>query len=449
MKFIPNSSLKKQMLNDIKIDRIDELFNDIPKEIRINHLSLKDGLSQQETEQRLKLLSAKNKSCHDLVSFAGGGIKPHYIPAIVKSIISRGEFYTAYTPYQSEASQGFLKAMFEYQSLIASLTKMDVANCSLYDSATALGEAARMATRISKRKKILIPANISWEKKSVLKNYIQGADIEVDEIPFDHKTGCIDPNEIKKIISDDTSAVYLENPNFFGIFEQNITKIEKITHDNQALFIVGFDPISLGIIKSPGDLNADITIGEGRSLGNAMAFGGESLGLFACKRQYTRQIPGRIIGKTKDFNGNEAFCMALQTREQHIRRGKATSNICTNEGLCALAATVYLSWYGGDGLQHLAQKNFEQGQLLKEKIINLDGFSLLFQGPHFNEFVVQSTINPNKINQILLKHNIQGGIALEPWYPSLENSLLFGITELHSSENISQLITVLKEELHV
>ena len=449
MKFIPNSSLKKQMLKEIKIGYIKDLFNDIPKEIQINNLSLEDGLSQQETEQKLKVLSIKNKSFYDLVNFAGGGIKPHYIPSVVRSIISRGEFYTAYTPYQSEASQGFLKAMFEYQSMIASLTQMDVANCSLYDGATALGEAALMATRITKRKKIIVPANISWEKKSVLKNYIQGADIEVIEIPFNHKTGCIDKEEVKSLISDEISAVYLENPNFFGIFEKDIDKIEEIAHKNQALFIIGFDPISLGIVKSPGELNADIAIGEGRSLGNPMAFGGESLGLFACKKEYTRQIPGRIIGKTKDSHGNEAFCMALQTREQHIRRGKATSNICTNEGICALAATVFLSWYGGNGFQELAKKNFEQGQLLREKITDLDGFSLMFKRTHFNEFVIQSNHSPLEIHKLLLKHHIQGGILLEPWYPSLENTLLFGITELHTQENINRLITVLKEVVHV
>jgi len=449
MKFIPNSTLKEQMLREIGNKSINELFKDIPKEIQINQLKLDNGISQLETEQHLRSLANKNKSCFELLSFAGGGIKQHYIPAVVKTIISRGEFFTAYTPYQSEASQGFLKAMFEYQSMIASITNMDVANCSLYDGATALGEAALMATRITKRKKFLIPANISWEKKSILYNYVKGAEIEIIEVPFNQESGCIDINHLTKSISDQISAVYIENPNFFGIFEQDIAIIEELVHKNQILFILGFDPLSLGVIKSPGDVNADIAIGEGRSLGNPMAFGGEGLGLFTCKKKYIRQMPGRIIGLTKDKHGTEAFCMILQTREQHIRRAKATSNICTNEGLCALAATAFLAWYGSTGFQQLSKKNFQQGQLLKDKIIELDDFSLMFNGIHFNEFVVQSNKKPEIINNMLLKYNIQGGVPLENWYPSLKNSYLFGISEVHTKQDIERFIATLKEVYHV
>jgi len=280
-------------------------------------------------------------------------------------------FFTSYTPYQSEASQGFLKAMFEYQSMIASITGMDIANCSLYDGATAIGEAALMATRITKKKTFLIPSNLSSEKKSVLMNYGQGADLTIKEFTFDKKTGCIDIKNLEKIINEQCSAVYLEIPNVFGILEKNIDTIEKLVHNNNSLFIIGIDHIALGIIQSPGDLGADIVIGEGRSLGNPMDFGGSSLGLFACKSKYIRQIPGRLIGLTLDADENEAFCMTLQTREQHIRRGRATSNICTNEGLCSLAAVSYLSLLGANGLQKLSEENFEKGQYLKEQIIKI------------------------------------------------------------------------------
>jgi len=449
MKFIPNSPLKKQMLKEISLSSIDELFLDIPKSIQINHLDLPDGKSQMETEKHLRILANKNKDCNELLLFTGGGIKPHYIPAAVKSITSRSEFFTAYTPYQSEASQGFLKAMFEYQSMIASITGMDIANCSLYDGATAIGEAALMATRITKKKTFLIPSNLSSEKKSVLMNYGQGADLTIKEFTYDKKTGCIDLKNLEKIIDEQCSAVYLEIPNVFGILEKNIDTIETLVHKNNSLFIIGIDPIALGVIQSPGDLGADIVIGEGRSLGNPMDFGGSSLGLFACKSKYIRQIPGRLIGLTHDAEENEAFCMTLQTREQHIRRGRATSNICTNEGLCSLAAVSYLSLLGANGLQKLSEENFEKGQYLKEQIIKIDSFSEVFNGIHFNEFVIQSEKNVKEINKKLLKSNIQGGFLLESWFPSLKNTFLFGVTENHTREDINRFIKVLKEASNV
>jgi glycine dehydrogenase subunit 1 len=449
MKFIPNSPLKKQILKEIKLPFIEELFVDIPSSVRINDLNLPYGKSQKETERLLRTLANKNKDFNEILIFTGGGIKPHYIPAVVKALTSRSEFYTAYTPYQPEASQGFLKAMFEYQSMIAELTGMDVANSSLYDGATALGEAALMATRITKKNSILIPSNISYEKKSVLSNYAKGANIQVNEFSYDSKSGCIDLNNLEKKLHDKISAVYLEIPNVFGIFENDIRKIEKLVHSNNALLLIGIDPLVLGIIESPGEFGADIVIGEGRCLGNPMNFGGSSLGLFACKQQYIRHIPGRLIGLTQDKEGNEAFCMTLQTREQHIRRGKATSNICTNEGLCALAAVIYLSWLGANGIQRVSKENFEKGQLLKEKISRINNFSEVFEGIHFNEFVIQSDKNAKDINKKLLQENIQGGFLLEKWFPSMKNTFLFGVTENYTLEDINRFIKVLKEVSHV
>ncbi len=449
MKFIPNSAIKDTMLKDMRINDIEELFSDIPKKIGIKKLDMHKGLSQQDTEQRLRGIANKNKSFYDVTSFLGGGVKPHYIPSVVKSIISRAEFYTAYTPYQPEASQGFLQAMFEYQSMIAELTGMDISNCSLYGGYTALAEAALMCTRINRKKTFVIPQNISWEKKSILNNYAKGPGIEVKEVSYDIKTGKIDIEELKKHVDENTSGVYVENPNFFGVFEDKVDEINGIVKDAGSLFVVGIDPISLGVTKSPGEYGADIVIGEGRSFGNPMDFGGSSLGIFACKKEYLRQMPGRIIGITKDTDGKRAFCMALQTREQHIRRGRATSNICTNEGLCALAAVSYLSWLGGNDLGEISRINFEKGQKLAESIELIDGFEGMFSGIHFNEFVIKCNKDVNKVNKKLLRSDIQGGLVLDTWYPELKNCMLFGITEMHADADIEKLVSALKEVSHV
>ncbi len=447
MKFIPNHLIKNQMLKEIGLENIDDLFSDIPDEIQIKDLKLDNGLTQIQTENKLRKIASKNKSCKDILTFTGGNIKPHYIPAVVKSIISRSEFYSAYTPYQSEASQGFLHAMFEYQSLIAEITGMDVANASLYDEATALGEAALMCSRVKRRKnKFVIPANISWEKKSILKNYTTGANIEIIEIPYDSKSGKVDKKRLNEIIDDDTAGVYIENPNFFGVFEDDIRDIERTVHDKDSLFVVGIHPLSLGIVESPGDLGADVVIGEGRCLGNSMDYGGSGLGIFACKKEYIRKMPGRVIGLTYDSNNHRAFCMTLQTREQHIRRGKATSNICTNEGLNALAATVYLSWLGGKGLARLGHANFERGQKLKEMVTSIKGFDMRFSSTNFNEFVVKTKLDPNVVNSYLLKHDVMGGLILEKsHYPDLENCMLFGISEVYTEEDIEKLVKLLEE----
>jgi len=449
MKFIPNSNMKDVMLKEIGLSDIDELFSDIPKKIKADHLNLPEGLSQQDTEQKLRDIANKNKSYHDMPSFLGGGTKPHYIPSAVKSITSRAEFYTAYTPYQSEASQGFLQAMFEYQSMIAELTGMDIANCSLYDGVTALGEAALMCTRINKKKTFIIPNNICKEKKSVLKNYTKGPEITIKEAPYDSKTGKIDINELKKKIDEDTAGICIENPNFFGVFEDDVDKISKIVKDAGSLLVVGVDPLSLGIVKSPGEYGADIVLGEGRALGNPMDFGGSTLGIFACKKEFLRQIPGRIIGITNDAEGSRAFCMALQTREQHIRRGRATSNICTNEGLCALSATVYLSCLGADGLEELGKINFEKGKQLADRITSIAGFEKMFTGSNFNEVVIRCSQDVNKINKKLLKKGVQGGLILDRWYPELKNCLLFGVSEVHRDEDIEKFVSLLKEASHV
>jgi len=449
MKFIPNSNVKNQMLKEIGLNSINELFSDIPKKIILNELNLPIGLSQQETEKKLREISLKNKSFHNLTCFIGGGIKPHYVPSVVRSILSRSEFFSSYTPYQSEASQGFLQAMFEYQSLISELTKLEIANCSLYDSVTSLAESALMCSRINKKKNFVIPESISFDKKNVLRNYTKGSNINIKEVPFDLKSGKVDINKLEKVIDENTAGVYIENPNFFGVFEDQIDEIKKMIVDANSLFVVGIDLLSLGIVKSPGDYGADIVIGEGRSLGNSMDFGGSSLGIFSCKKDFLRQMPGRIIGLTKDNNGKRAFCMTLQTREQHIRRGRATSNICTNEGLCALAAVTYLSWLGSNGLENIGKINYENAQKLAKKIEEIKGFKKMFTSNHFNEFVIKANVDPERLNKELLKNNIQGGLVIDKWYPKLKNCMLFGISEIHSDSDIEKLITRLKEVSNV
>jgi glycine dehydrogenase subunit 1 len=445
MKFIPNLELKEEMLRDINIKKIDDLFSDIPEKIKIKELNLPKSISQQETEIKMRDIAKKNKSCNEFLCFIGGGIKNHYIPPIVKSIISRSEFYTSYTPYQAEASQGFLQAMFEYQSMIAELTGMDVSNCSLYDGVTSLSEAVLMCTRITKRNSFVISSNISWEKKSVLKNYILGSNINIKEVPFDEKTGKINIKNLKKNVNENTAGVYIENPNYFGIFEEDMECIHKIIKDASSLFVVGVDPLSLGITKPPGEYGADIVIGEGRVFGNPMDFGGCGLGIFSCKKDYVRQIPGRIIGLTTDNDGKRGFCMTLQTREQHIRREKATSNICTNEGLCSLSAVVYLSWLGSKGLYELAKKNLEKSHKLADMINKLDGFSMRFTGLHFNEFVIKCRNKPQNIIKKLLTKDIQIGPSLSQHFNNLSDCISVGVTESHTNEDMEKLVSNLRE----
>ncbi len=445
MKFVPNSEIKYEMLTDMGIKKIDDLFSDIPEKIKIKELHIPKCLSQKETDRKMRDISSKNKSCNEFLCFLGGGIKNHYVPPIVKSITSRSEFYTSYTPYQAEASQGFLQAMFEYQSMIAELTGMDVSNCSLYDGATGLSEAALMCSRITKKNSFIIPSNISWEKKSILKNYTLGPNIKIKEIDYDEKTGKIDISDFENNIDENTAGVYIENPNFFGIFEDDVENINKITKDAGSLFVVGVDPLSLGIVKSPGEYGADMVIGEGRVFGNPMDFGGCGLGIFSCKKEYVRQMPGRIIGLTEDSEGKQGFCMALQTREQHIRRAKATSNICTNEGLCLLGAAVYLSWLGGKGLSALSKENLEKSLKLTEMINNIDSFSLRFSGLHFNEFVIKCKNKPENIVKKLLAKNIQIGPFLGQEFKNLKDCLLIGVTEMHNDCDIEKLVSVLQE----
>ncbi|MEW5761269.1 MAG: aminomethyl-transferring glycine dehydrogenase subunit GcvPA [Candidatus Thermoplasmatota archaeon] len=437
-----NPNEKKELLNAIGINDIEELYSDIPKDIRIDKLDLPDGMDENSLEREVKNTLSLNKSFDEFLCFNGCGLYPTYVPPALKFLLQRSEFYTAYTPYQPEINQGLLQALFEYQSFIAELTGMDVVNSSMYDCATALGEASLMSIRIKGLKEVLIPKALHWEKKSVLNNYLKGIGAKIKEIPYDIHTGRIDINSLLKEKSSETCCLYIENPNFFGVWEEDVEEIKQAIEE--AILIVGVNPLSLGIAKSPGDYGADIVIGEGQILGLPM-FLSSSLGIFACKKEYMRNIPGRVVGLTKDMDGKRAFCLTLQTREQHIRREKATSNICTNETLFAIGAAIYLSLIG-NRITDIANNIAIKSKKLASEIAKLGSFiAPLFKGNFFNEFVMNSRISSKTLANELLKRNIQCGIRLKPYFPELGESFLVSVNELHTYEQIDSFIETLKE----
>ncbi|MDP8011568.1 MAG: aminomethyl-transferring glycine dehydrogenase subunit GcvPA [Thermoplasmata archaeon] len=437
---------KSEMMQFLGINSLDDLFKDIPEEVKIDKLNIPEGIDEQTLRTEARNILAKNKSFFDMPSFLGAGVYNHYIPAGVYAIASRSEFYTAYTPYQPEISQGMLQTLFEYQSYIAELTGLDAANASMYDHSTALGEAARMAHSINEKMEILIPKNLQWQKKSVLWNYIKGLGMKIIEYDYDKKTGKIDLEDLKNKINNNTAAVYAENPNFFGVIDENVLKIREL---GKFIFIAGINPISLGILKSPGDYGADIAIGEGQIIGNPMNFGGPLLGIFATKMEYVRKMPGRIIGMSKDKNGKRAFVMTLQTREQHIRRARATSNICSNEALCAVFSASYLSFLGKSGLRRLAEINMQRANDVREKILSINGFKNAHESLHFNEFAIILPKSEIDIHKHLLSRNVHGGYLLNTWnknaFPELGNAMLFNVTEVHSDKDVEKLLNALKE----
>ncbi|MEM2488307.1 MAG: aminomethyl-transferring glycine dehydrogenase subunit GcvPA [Thermoplasmata archaeon] len=437
---------EKEMLEYLGINSIEELFSDIPKNVRIDKLPIEDGIDEHTLRIKAREILLKNKTTIDMPIFMGAGVYQHYIPAAVFSIVSRSEFYTSYTPYQPEISQGMLQTLFEYQSYIAELTGMDAANASMYDFATSLGEAARMANAINGKNEILIPKNLQWEKKSVLQNYVKGLNMKIKEYSYDKNSGKLDIESIKNLLSENTSAVYAEIPNFFGVIDENVLKIREL---GNFIYIVGVNPISLGLLKPPGEYGADIVIGEGQILGNPMNFGGPLLGIFATKMEYVRKMPGRIIGMSKDRDGKRAFVMTLQTREQHIRRAKATSNICSNEALCAVFSAAYISLLGKTGLKKLAEINMGRADEVRRKICSINGYTNPHNSLHFNEFVIKLPFDELKVHKYLLSKGVHGGYLLNTWsknsFPELKNAMLFNVTEVHTDKDIEKLLNSLKE----
>lgn len=436
--------LDRRMLDELGIGSVEELFADIPDEVRIDDIPLPRGRSEMDVVRHVQKMLSDNLTAEDAPCFLGGGYYHHFIPAAVNTIVSRSEFITSYTPYQAEISQGMLQSLFEYQSYIAELTAMDAVNSSNYDWSTALGEAATMCHRILPKKTFLVPEALSWDKRSVLKNYVSGAKLNVVEYSYDPFTGEADLDSIRGKMNEDVCGIYAEVPNLFGIIDSQAPKIKQEFPD--VPLVVGVNPLSLALVKPPGEYGADIVIGEGQPLGLPMNVGGPSLGIFACRMEHVRKMPGRLIGLTRDQDGRRAFCMTLQTREQHIRRGKATSNICTNEALLAVAVSAYLGMTGAKGLRSVARINMRKAAELMEMVDEVEGFDAPeFSGAHFNEFAIKTPVRPEKLNKLLLRHGIIGGLPLQRHVPRLADHMLLTATEMTSEEDMDRLISAFRE----
>jgi glycine dehydrogenase subunit 1 len=455
--YIPNSlpEIKQEMMREIGINSIDELYADIPEKYRLKKpLKLPKALSEFEVKHHVEALLSENKTCADTSMFLGGGCWPHYVPAVVKDIVQRSELFTSYTPYQPEVSQGMLQALFEYQSMICELTGMEVANCSMYDWASALGEAARMASRLTRKSEVLIPEIIHPERKATLRTYGEPAGITIKHVTYNSESGQLSLEDLKNKISEKTAAVYIENPSYLGFIETQVDEIGRETHAHGALFIVGVDPTSLGILKPPSEYGADIVVGEAQPLGNSMSFGGPLLGIFACRDDLSliRQMPGRVIGMTTTLDGGEqGFCMALQTREQHIRREKATSNICTNEALCAVASAVYMALLGPEGFCGLAKTIMCRANYAIRLLSEIRGVKApVFDSAHFEEFTVnfdEAGLSVKEVNEKLLRRQIHGGKDVSKQFLGVGQTALYCVTEIHSKDEIARLAHALEEIL--
>ncbi len=459
--FLPNAGeQQKAILAKLGITSVEALFKDIPSKFRFKgKMKIPEGLSEIEVRRHIEMLLEKNSTPYLSTSFLGGGVWPHMVPEVVHSVTSRTEFYTAYTPYQAEISQGMLQALFEYQSLIAELVDLPVVNASMYDWASALGEAALMTSRLTKRSTFLIPEFIAPNRKAVLATYTAPANVSIQRVPSNPVQGKLDLERLKEMMSSEIAGVYLENPAYLGYLEPDVDAIAEIVHDAGALLVVGVDPISLGIIRPPGDYDADVVIGEGQPLGNGVNFGGSLLGIFACKddRRILRQMPGRLIGLTTTTEGERrGFVMTLQAREQHIRRERATSNICSNQALCAVAAAAYLCTLGPTGLRRLGEQIMQLRHYMERQMSKLDGvLAPRFQATHFKEFVFSlEDRKERRLSILALMKNISqekifGGIPLNLEFPKLGESALVCVTELHTKRDIDKYTASIQQALEV
>ncbi len=438
---------KDEMLDFLGIEDVEELFDDIPEAIRTEP-EIPEGKSERETLSEVKESLNKNKDLEGLISFLGGGIYNHYVPAAVEEIIGKSEFYTSYTPYQAEVSQGMLQALFEYQSLIAELTGLGAVNTSMYDYPTALAEAVLMSARIKRKgDEFLIPKNIHWDKEPVLENYLRGKDIDIRTLEYD-ENGLIDKEDLKSKIGEDTFGFYVESPNVFGALEGDLDLFKDLKQENDCALVAGTNPLALSLMKPPSQWGADIVVGESQSFGIHPSFGGPTVGIFAAHEDHIRKMPGRIIGETEDSGERRAYCMTLQTREQHIRRERATSNICTNQSLMALASTIYAYVRGGKGIEEIAKENYRKAHKTAEKINNIEGFEApYFDGEFFNEFTVKTPKDSKKIVDRSKEDELLPGIALDnkQKFESLPSVLLTAVTEMNSDKDIEKLVNTLEE----
>ncbi|MBL7214546.1 MAG: aminomethyl-transferring glycine dehydrogenase subunit GcvPA [Phycisphaerae bacterium] len=435
MPFISNTDAQRvQMLAEIGLTA-EDLFADVPPELRCRGLNLPEGMGEQEVRNRLAGIAAKNYI--HLTLFLGGGFYDHFIPSAVYAMLSRSEFYTAYTPYQPETSQGTLQAIYEFQSMMCRLTDMEASNASMYDGGTALYEAMMMALRITKRNKVIIDDSVNPIYRVMIQSYTRNLKIDLEETT--NHEGLANRDAILKALDEDTAAVMVQNPNFFGCID-DFTDIAAAAHKKGALLIVSCYPMSLGILKTPGAMGADIVTGEGQSLGLPMSFGGPYLGFMATRKQYVRNLPGRIVGETTDVNGDRGFVLTLQTREQHIRRDKATSNICSNEALCALAATIYLSLLGKEGLKETAQLCADKASYAYQRLTAIPGVKPHFPAKWvFNEMVLDLPCDATEAIGKLIEKGYAAGFPLSRYYKGMDNSILIAVTEKRTKQQIGML----------
>ncbi len=445
--YVTNTPENQQaMLAQIGVASVEDLFQQVPAVVRLNRpLRVPDALSEMELTGTVQQLAARNRSAEDAVCFLGGGAYDHFIPAVVDAIAGRSEYYTAYTPYQAEASQGSLQAFFEFQTLICQLTGMDVANASLYEGGSAVAEAVLMAMSVTNRQgKVLIAESVHPEYRQTLATYIANLEPRLETLPT--PDGGLDPSDLKRAIDDQTCAVVVQHPNFFGCLEE-VEELAAVTRARGALFIVSFDPISLGLLKRPGQYGADIAVAEGQCLGNPLVYGGPYLGLLACRQEYVRKMPGRLVGQTVDRHGNRCWVLTMQTREQHIRREKATSNICTNQGLFALRTAVYLSALGPQGLKETAELCLRKAHYAAQQLTHVPGVSLRFDRPFFKEFTLSLSpgvgrgpiVTPEDCLARLLDRGFHAGLSLGRWYPELSHCLTVAVTEKRTRGEIDAL----------
>jgi glycine cleavage system P protein (glycine dehydrogenase) subunit 1 len=441
LRYIPNSPDERaDMLRQLGVATTDNLFDSIPEELRLrDQLNVPAAMSELELLKLFDEMGARNEAARR-VSFLGGGAYSHYSPTIVDHLISRSEFFTAYTPYQPEISQGTLQAIFEFQTLVCQLTGMDIANASMYDGSTAMAEAVLMAERVTKRTKVIVSSAVHPQYLEVAHTYVQHAGIDLEVASLDAGSGQT-PVSAFDAVDDQTAAIVVQSPNFFGCVEDLHALSEK-AHANGALLVVAVtEAMSFGLLRSPGACGADIVVAEGQSFGVPMSFGGPYVGLFATRDKYARQIPGRLVGEAYDKQGRRGFVLTLATREQHIRREKATSNICTNEGLIALAATIYLETMGRRGVQQVAEQCAQKAHYASREISKIEGFSLPFSGPFFNEFVVRAPVAASSLlDRLARERGIDGGIALSRFDPNRPNDFLVCVTETNTRAEIDALV---------
>ncbi|MFM9903932.1 MAG: aminomethyl-transferring glycine dehydrogenase subunit GcvPA [Pyrinomonadaceae bacterium] len=438
MRYIPNSAEERdEMLAVVGLKNAEELFRSIPKDVQLGRpLNVTDPLAESEVIAAMETMAAKNTATTK-PSFLGAGVYSHFSPTVVDHLIQRSEFFTSYTPYQPEIAQGTLQYIFEFQTLVCQLTGMEVANASMYDGSTAMAEAYLMAQRVTRREKIVVAKSVHPEYREVATTYDQHGDSEIVEIGFDEATGRVIGLEA---LDDKTAALVVQSPNFFGCIE-DLKTLADAAHAVGALFVVVVtEAISFGLLKTPGECGADIVVGEGQSWGVPMSFGGPHVGLFATQEKFVRQMPGRLCGVAYDKNGNRGFVLTLSTREQHIRREKATSNICTNQGLIALAATIYMETMGKKGLQEVAMQNAQKAAYAKSQIAAVDGYEIAFSSPTFNEFVVRGPRPATEILESVRDKGIIGGLALSKYYGGHDTDFLVCVTETNSREQIDKLV---------